>query len=74
MILLFAYLFKYFVSHTMIISQNDSFLYYLISIKSNFLVLHDFTKCFSGIRANQIVNECLNGSLYCLISLLILAP
>ena len=31
------------------------------SEKSNFLVLHNFTKCFSGTQVNQIVNKCLNG-------------
>ena len=28
--------------------------------KSNFIVLHDFMKCFSDTRVNQIVNKCFN--------------
>ena len=43
------------------ISWNDTFLYY--KTKLNFLVLNNFTKCFSGTRVNQIVNKCLNGEL-----------
>ena len=33
----------------------------IIHGKSNFLRLHNFTKCFSDSRVNQIVNKCLNG-------------
>ena len=42
------YLFKYFVSHIMTYIS-------ILQNKSEFLVLHNFTKCFSGTRVNQIV-------------------
>ena len=29
--------------------------------KSDFLRLHNFTKCFSGTIVNQVVHKCLNG-------------
>ena len=60
------YLFKYFVSHIMIILRNDTFLYSRINQIS--LCLHNFTKCFSGTRVNQIVNKCLNDQLPCLLN------
>ena len=44
-------------------AHYDNFLKWCISVlqdESNFLVLHDFTKCFSDNRVNQIVNKCLN--------------
>ena len=42
------YLFKYFVSHIMTYIS-------ILQNKSEFLVLNNFTKCFSGTRVNQIV-------------------
>ena len=42
------YLFKYFVSHIMTYIS-------ILQNKSEFLVLYNFTKCFSGTRVNQIV-------------------
>ena len=44
--------------------RYDSSLKWCISLrqkKSNFLVLHDFMKCFSGATVNEIVNKCSNG-------------
>ena len=65
-------LFQYLVSHNMIIPRNGTFLYYRPN--QNFLVLHHFTKCFSGTGVNQIVNKFLNGYLSRLLNLLSSAP
>ena len=35
----------------------------MLQEKSNFLVVQNFSKCFSGTRLNQAVNKCLNGCL-----------
>ena len=41
----------------MAIPQENRFLYYRQE-KSNFLVVHNFAKCFSGTREKQTVNKC----------------
>ena len=41
----------------MAIPQKNRFLYYRQE-KPNFLVMHNFTKCFSGTREKQAVNKC----------------
>ena len=35
----------------------------ILKVKSNFLAIRDFTKCFSGTTINQIVNNILNNCL-----------
>ena len=35
----------------------------ILKVKSNFLAIRDFTKCFSGTTINQIVNKILNNCL-----------
>ena len=53
-------LFKYFVWN-MGIPWSETFL--TLQARSNFLVLYNFTKCFSGTKVDQVVNKCLNGCL-----------
>ena len=45
----------------------------ILQEKSNILELHNFTKCFSGTRVNQILDKYFNGYLSCLLNLLFFA-
>ena len=56
-------LFKYLVSHIMMISRNNTFLYSILQDKANFLVLHNFKKCFSDTRVYQLENKYWNDYL-----------
>ena len=42
--------------------------FYTVQNKSNFLVLHNFVKCFSGTRVYQIENKCIVLSFQFIIS------
>ena len=51
-------------------AHYNNFLKLYISIlqgKSDFRLLYNFTKCFSGTRVNQIVNICLNEWLWMIV-------
>ena len=48
---------KYFVSHILVIPQKDTFLYYRQG-KLNFLMVYNFTICFSGTSGCLIFAIC----------------